>query len=201
MNVRINYKLDFTAGIYFNNALSMNNYTLRVWMITNATDAASQNIAFARLKYFIYSELDSTIFINKDDADQCTALVNAGLKITTMPGEPVDQLVGIMLYYKLNAIMEGRISVVETELSSELGEGLVYLHSEHENPDINNYPDWWTGTDPLHCDTQLMINDKIVAIHHTNAWRELDLGWPDHGSSEPDDNTVVFADFKQDDSK
>ena len=201
MNVRLNYKLNFTAGIYFNDTLSMNNYTLRIWMITNTLDATSQNKAFARLKYFIYSELDSTIFINKENVDQCTALAKAGLKITTMPGDPVDQLIGIMLYYKLSAIMEGRIAVIETELSSELGEGLVYLHSEHENPEINEHPDWWTSSDLLHCDTRLLVNDKIVAIHHTNAWRELDLGWPDVGNPEPEDNTVVFADFKQDDPK
>jgi hypothetical protein len=34
-----------------------------------------------------------------------------GINVTTLPEEPVDQIIGMMLYYKLNAIMEGRMIV------------------------------------------------------------------------------------------
>ena len=91
MNVRLKHDIVFTAGIYYNDVLRMNNYSLRLWMITNTYDASSHNIAFDRIKHFVYSEIDSTIFINSDDQLQCQQLVDAGLKITTMPGDPVDQ--------------------------------------------------------------------------------------------------------------
>ena len=118
MNVRLKHDMHFTAGVYYNGEMRMNNYNLRLWMITNTYDASSHNISFDRVKYFIYTEMDSTIFINGDDEEQCQQLVDAGLNITTLPGEPVDQLVGLMLYYKLNAIAETRMTIVETELSS-----------------------------------------------------------------------------------
>lgn len=201
MNVRIQYTLDFTAGIYYNNTVSMNNYTLRLWMITNTQNLANQNIAFARLKYYVYSVLDSTIFINSSEIEQQQRLIDAGLKVTNLPGDPVDQLIGIMLYYKLNAIMEDQITVIETEISSTLGESLVYLHSDQENSDLINYPAWWVDPGPSCYDGAVTDQEKIVAIHHSSAWRELELGWPDAEVSASEDNKVVFADFKKDDSK
>jgi len=71
MNVRLHYSADFTAGFYFNNKIYMNNYTLRLWMMTATTDESSHNVAFDRIKYFIGESLDSGIFINKDNEEQC----------------------------------------------------------------------------------------------------------------------------------
>lgn len=202
MNVRLKHDIVFTAGIYYNDVLRMNNYSLRLWMITNTYDASSHNIAFDRIKHFVYSEIDSTIFINSDNQLQCQQLVDAGLKITTMPGDPVDQLVGLMLYYKLNAITESRMTIVETELSSLLGESMSYLHSENETTEDIDRPDWWSSADLVHCDSNLIDPDKVVILHQSSIWRDLDLAWPNVEGAEETGNTVVFADFKgSDDTK
>ena len=198
MNVRLKNDLVFQAGVYYNGELRMNNYNLRLWMITNTHEPSSHNIAFDRIKYFVYSTLDSTIFINGDDEEQCQQLVNAGLKITTMPGEPVDQLIGIMLYYKLTAITEGRMNIVETELSSIMGDNMTYLHSESENPEDVICPAWWASPDLIHYNTDLVDSDKVVTMHQVSIWRDLDLAWPDEDVIESG-NTVVFADFKRSD--
>lgn len=201
MNVRLKHDMTFTAGVYYNGELRMNNYNLRLWMITNTIEPASHNISFERIKYFIYSEMDSTIFINGNDEEQCQQLAAAGLNITTMPGEPVDQLVGLMLYYKLNAIIETRMTIVETELSSIMGENMSYLHSENEMTENVVRPDWWTSADLVHCDIKLMDSDKVVTLHQSSVWRDLELSWPNYDSEniEETGNTVVFADFKSSD--
>ena len=197
MNVRLRHQMHFTAGVYWDGHTRMNNYTLTVWMTTACQDAADQNTAFERIKYFVYSELDSTIFINSEHDSQCQALSAAGLKITTMPGEPVDQLVGLMLYYKLNAIVEGRMIIEETELSSDMGENMTYLHAEHEQTDIPHQPDWWLAADPIHCDPALIDTDKVLNLPKATLWRDLDLAWTTPDSAEDTGNTVVFADFKK----
>ena len=114
MNVRLKHDLQFTAGIYHDDKLIMNNYTLRLWMTTNSENSIDQTISFERIKYFIYTQIDNTIFINSNQKAQCTLFSKAGLDITTLPSDPVDQLVGIMLYYKLNAIVEERMIIMET---------------------------------------------------------------------------------------
>jgi len=197
MNVRLKYDMTFTAGVYYNNSLRMNNYNLRLWMTTNTENSDDHAISFERVKYFIYSQIDSTIFINSDLKNQCDLFLQAGLNITTIPGDPVDQLVGIMLYYKLNAIMENRMIVVETELSSAFGEHMVYLHSEHENTSGYIQPTWWTSADLTHSDFESTNFDNVVAIPQSTAWRDIDLAWPDEPTNTDSGNVVVFANFKQ----
>ena len=198
MNVRLKHDLQFTAGIYHDNNLIMNNYTLRLWMTTNSENSVDQTIAFERIKYFIYTEIDNTIFINSNQKAQCTLFSKAGLDITTMPSDPVDQLIGIMLYYKLNAIAEERMIIMETEISSTYGANMTYLHSDFENTTGYKQPDWWTTPDLTHSDF-VMSNksEKVLSIPTSTDWRELDLAWSDEPDTGSEGNVVVFADFKQ----
>ena len=201
MNVRLQYPLNFTAGVYYDGELKMNNYTVKLWLITNTVDPDNHNICMDRIKYFFYDTLDSTIFINSELREQCLRYQTAGLKITTMPGEPVDQLIGIMLYYKLNAIMEERMTVMETETSSILGDSMIYMHGEHENTDGITAPNWWSTSDLVHCEYEIVNNDKIVDMHNASVWRDLNMAWPELDDVVTTGNTIVFADFKQDETK
>jgi len=199
MNVRLKYDFPFTAGIYHDGNFYMNNYALRVLMATVSENPGDQATAFERLKYFIYTCMESTIFIDEAETEQCNRYVQAGLRITTMPGAPVDQLIGIMLYHKLNAVMENRMIVFETEMSSAAGEYMVYLHSEEEHTVGYVQPEWWTTADLTHNEVALANSDNVVAIPQATAWRELDLAWTDDIVSDESGNVVVFADFKKPD--
>jgi hypothetical protein len=198
MNVRFKHDMHFTAGIFWDDKMRMNNYHLALWMNTNTSNTVDQNIAFERVKYFIYTQLDSTIFINKNLEIQCKKFQNAGLNITTLPGEPVDQLVGIMLYHKLNAITENRLDVVETELGSTQGENVVYLHSDYEQTLGFEISQWWLDPGMSHCDFITENSDKILSISDNSQWRDLDLDWSnDESVVDNPGNVVVFADFKK----
>lgn len=202
MNVRLETTLHFTAGVFWENQLRMNNYRVKLYMITVSTDGNEHNIALERIKYFIHNRLDSTIFINKSHYDQCMALSSAGLKITTLPEEPVDQVIGMMLYCKLNSIMEDRMIVHEIAVSSDLGDNITYLHCDDENLGPFNEDGWWYESDPIHYDLSLLKENKIVSVSHNGTWRELELAWANVQSSieSIDDNTVIF-DFKKDETK
>jgi hypothetical protein len=196
MNVRLKYDLHFNAGVYYRGNTILNNYSLRLWMITNTELPEDQNTAFERMKYFVYNHVDNTMFIDRAEQEQCARFLQAGLSITTMPGDPVDQLIGIMLYHKLNAIMEQRMTIVETELSSAQGQAMTYLHSEGENTLGVEPPAWWQNADLSHSDFALPESEKVVSMQSTTAWRELDLAWSDLPPSTDHGNIVVFADFK-----
>ena len=196
MNVRLKYDLHFNAGVYYNSNTILNNYSLRLWMITNTERAEDQNTAFERMKYFVYNHVDNTMFIDRAEQEQCAKFLQAGLSITTMPGDPVDQLIGIMLYHKLNAIMEQRMTIVETELSSSQGQAMTYLHSEEENTLGVEAPAWWQNADLAHSDFALPESEIVVSMQTTTAWRDLDLAWSELPPSMDHGNIVVFADFK-----
>lgn len=201
MNVRLKHNMMFTAGIYYAGEMRMNQYSLILNMTINSNDAVSHNVAFDRIKYFVYNTLDSTIFINQAHREQCEKFVQSGLSVTTMPGEPVDQLIGLMLYYKLNAIMEDRIVIDETEIASALGENMFYLHSDIERTDLESLPDWWGTADLTHNDYVLLQAEKIVNMPAHTAWRELNLNWPDPDTEIETGNIVVFADFNNNENK
>ena len=195
MNVRIAQLLSITAGSWYNETLEMNQYTIKLWMRTQTISEQEQNIAFQRMKHFIYYELDSTIFIDSVEQQKCVELSRAGLNVTPLPGLASDQLIGIMLFHKLNAIMEGRIAVVEVEISA--GDGVVYLHSDNETSTDIERPDWWDTADLTHSD---IVNntENIVNLKPVTTWRDLDLAWPDTENNNYA-NTIVFANFKDSD--
>lgn len=198
MNVKLEYNMSFTAGVWWEQRLIMNNYMVRVYMLTNCAESASQNTAFERLKYFVYNELSSTIFVNRDCELLCKHLASAGIKMTTLPTEPVDQLIGIMLYSKLNAIMEDRIVINEVAISSELGDNMIYLQTADETLGPFEPPGWWHDSNLIHYDLTLIDSDKVVAMHRAGAWRELGLAWAEQEPTPDSDNRVVFADFNPD---
>ena len=205
MNVRIQYAMRFMAGIYYEDRLQLNEYTVKTYMMTNTEDPEDHNIALNRIKHFVYNELESTIFVNEEDIEACEKLSAANLNITTMPGDPVDQLIGIMLYTKFKAITEERLLIGEVELNSVLGDGVIYLHGENENVEDVDPPEWWSSADLVHCEQDLINSEKVVTLHKGSVWRELALQWPDLEDNTPEDdetgNTVVFADFKKLDDK
>lgn len=202
MNVRLQYEVDFTAGFFFNDMLRMNNYKIRLWMMTTTTDSESHNIAFERIKYFIGQSLDSGVFINKDNEEQCKLLASAGVKIITLPEEPVDQLVGIMLYCKLNAICEDRMVIGEVEVRSELGGEVTYMHGEDEPIGPYDQAGWWNDANLIHYHSKITETENIVSLSTIASWRELDLHWPEDeiDNSQNTGNTIVFGNFGRDDT-
>lgn len=199
MNVRLIYPINFNAGVYHNGEMVMNNYTAKIYMMTNSTDSNITNTAFDRIKHFMYSQIDSCIFIDEDNVEQAKKFISAGINITTLPSEPADQLIGIMLFYKLTAITENKLLIGEVEISSQMGDGLVYIHGDQENLNELIIPEWWKTSDLTHADPDLTSSEKIVTITQTSVWREVGLAWDSEDVTVNTDpgNTIVFADFKQ----
>jgi len=199
MNVRLIYPLNFNAGVYYDGQIVMNNYTVKIYLMTASENSEINNTAFDRIKHFIFSQIDSCIFISDDMIEQARKFIAAGLNITTLPAEPADQLIGIMLYYKLTAITENKLLICEVEISSQLGDGLIYIHGDQENLNSLVIPEWWKTSDLTHADSELTSSEKIVTITQNSVWRDIGLGWHDQESDIKNEsgNTVVFADFKR----
>ena len=195
MNVRLQYDLDFLAGIYYDERLQLNSYSISMSLLTKTTDALNTNIAMDRLKYFVHGELANTVFVNQDSTERAEMMQIMGINVTTLPEEPVDQIVGMMLYYKLNAIMEGRMTVTRLDLSSILGDSVWYQHDEEEDsPGPFRVEGWWHAPTVQHDSIlESVTADNVVRVI-PNAWHELGLIWPEQ-ETEPTANTVVFANF------
>jgi hypothetical protein len=195
MNVRLQYDLEFLAGIYYDDCLQINSYDVSMSLLTKTKDSASTNIAMERLKAFVHGVLASTVFINQANMERAEFLQLGGCNITTLPEEPVDQIIGMMLYYKLNAIMEGRMTVTRLDLSSVLGDSVWYQHdAEEDSPGPFRVEGWWHAPTVQHNTIEAdALADNVLKVV-PNAWVEYGLTWPED-TPEPTANTVVFANF------
>jgi hypothetical protein len=164
-------------------------------LLTKTMDALNTNIAMDRLKMFMHGELANTVFINQDAKERAEMLQIMGVNVTTLPEEPVDQIIGMMLYYKLNAIMEGRMTVTRLDLMSVLGDSVWYQHdADEDSPGPFRAEGWWHEPTVQHNTVDVGdAGDNVVKVV-PNAWIEYGLTWPEN-TPEPTANTVVFANF------
>lgn len=200
MNIRLRHDTQFTAGVYYRDRVIMTTFSLKLWLLTTTEDSDDQNIAFDRIRYYINSVLQNTVFIDDDKIDACRRLASANVSVTTLPSSAVDQVIGLIIHTKLNAITEGRLAVIDTEISSGFGENLVYLHGEEEDSGVAQLEGWWRDADMSHYDPAIFnTGGKVVSLPYAKQWRDVGLSWADEDDSivfEPAaTNTVIFSDF------
>jgi predicted Fe-Mo cluster-binding NifX family protein len=201
MNVRLEYDMNWRAAIWFEDRMQINDYNAEISMYTNTTEQEDHVTCMARLNHFVYHELTNTMFIKQDNQEQLRALAAAGIKVTTLPEEPIDQIVGIALYCKLNAILEQRMVVTNVTVQSLLGDNVRYLHGSLESLGPCSDSGWWTDPGPIHSNFKPATSGKrVVKLNRTPTWRDLDLGWSGEEEPKNETNTVVFAKFPTDEN-
>lgn len=197
MNVRLQYSLEFPAAIYLDDQLQLNQYQINLSMVTASKDRLAINIAMERLRVFVHSELGNAIFINQQLMDQAEIMQMMGMNMVTLPDDPVDQIIGLMLYCKLNAIMEGVMIVTSLDICSKLGDEVWYEHCEEDAVGPLSQDGWWHSPTTQHNSIPTLENETNVVKVAPNAWIEYDLGWPDNtvDKTENSSHTVVYAKF------
>jgi len=195
MNVRLQYNLEFPGAVYFEENFQLNSYQVNLNMITATSDRVKINIAMERLQCFVHSELKNAVFINQNMQDVAEIMQMIGMNMVTLPDEPVDQIVGLMLYCKLNAIMEGVMTVTALDICSTLGDEVWYQHDETDalGPFVSD--GWWHESTVDHNNLTMLDTDEKVVEVRPNCWNEYGLSWPElETKKEP---TVVYATFQK----
>lgn len=197
MNVRLKYDTSFTAGVHWMDKLYMTNYDVNIRLVTNTVDSEAQNIAMMRLKSMVNDQFSNCVFINQNNQKQIKQYLSAGIEVVTIPEDPVDQVIGIMLFCKLNAVMEGRMLVSDLEVTSELGDMIYYVHSMEENTGPFADDGWWSNPEPVHNDISRYIkrvnDERIVEMQKHQTWKDFGFQWD---AEEPvNESTVVYVEF------
>jgi hypothetical protein len=200
MNVRLQYDLDFMAAIYYEGQLQFNNYSVSLNLLTQSREAANSNIAMERLRAFVHSELENAVFVGPSERDKADLFAMAGMNLVTLPEEPVDQVVGLMLYCKLNAVMENRMIVTALDIQSFLGDAVWYQHDEDDSIGPFSQDGWWHQSSCQHNDIEMDYNTENVVKVSTAGWHDYGLEWPEE-HVENSGNTVVFANFQKNENQ
>ena len=195
MNVRLQYDFDFLGAIMFEGRLQLNSYSVSLSLLTQTNDAASTNIAMERMRAFVMVELENAVFIGPSEHEKAELMTMMGMNVVTLPEEPVDQVIGLMLYCKLNAVMEGRMTVTALDLQSSLGDSVLYQHDEDDAVGPFVQDGWWHRPTCQHSNIEMESAENVVKVS-TAGWHEYGLEWPEE-HTENNGNTVVFANFQR----
>lgn len=199
MTARLKKTFGFYTGLLYQGKFMVNHWNINLDLLTVSDSSDQQNIAYERMKYWMQHVLDDSILVAHDDPALAT-VQNLDARIIALPDEPVDQIIGMMLYLKLNAIMENRMIVAATEIWSTQGDQTSYVHVGGENlgPDLGQ-DGWWTDPRPIFSMDRSQKNGKVVKLDRGSEWQDLGLAW---GSTDSDNSsTVVFAKFSRDEDQ
>jgi hypothetical protein len=197
MNVQLQHSRRFLAATWdpnnHANDLVMNDYNVTMKFCTRTNDQSEINIAVGRVLYFIDHELTDTVFVCDQHIEIAKMLRFMNINVTTVPHEPVDQIIGMMLYAKFRAMMQGRVDIVALEISSLQGQDVIYLHEHDEPLGPLADPGWWHQPDINHCSVAGAddINSPALDIQ-PDGWKELDLQWPQNQSQ----SKIVYVNFQ-----
>ena len=197
MTARIKREFNFQTGVNFNNKFLVNAYEVVMYFNVETDSIYEQNIALERLKYFIHEILDNSVFINSDLSEIIQKYQDAELKLCTLPSDPYDQIIAIMLLVKANSIMEDRIICTDISLTSALSDDVHCLHSIEENTGVFSENGWWNDSSPKFTNfKQKNKRQKLVQlVKSVSSWEEVFLGWDQGVDNIEQSAEVVFVNF------
>jgi hypothetical protein len=200
MNVKLSKSLAWSSAVVYDEGFYVNHYDIDVCLLTASMDLDQQNIAYDRMKVIVNDILQDAVFISSQ-SPKLMAYRNTGAKVIAFPEQPVDQIVGMMLMIKLNAVMQQRMVVTDIAICSHHGDDMKYYCSHDDNIGPFFQSGWWSDHRPT-CvlERPSRSRDKVVAMDRITEWSEYGLEWEstDHAAS---DNKVVFADFPKNENK
>lgn len=188
MITRIERDVFLVAGIHFDDDYFINTYDLTLSMLVETDIPKEHTIAMERLDFFIKNVVTNSVFVNEENHDAIEKYMDAGMTITTLPGEPFDQIVAMAILLKLNTIMENRIKITDIVIGSLLGEGIRYpiVAETAENADIMLGDKWWYSNDLETTNQNIFLfepENNIVKLFDDSIWAEHNLSWKDKPKS------------------
>jgi hypothetical protein len=180
LTTRIEREFSFQAGVYFQEEFLMNVYTMTLYMEVETESIREQNVAMERIKYFLNECLENSIFVQDTEQKIIEKYNTCGFKVCTVPEEPYDQIITLLLLVKLNSITEGRLIITDITLGSRISDK-VRFNCDIESPrGPLEASGWWTDSSTSMSDIKKTLKkDKVVKLIKTPStdWAEFNLVW------------------------
>jgi len=200
MNVRLSIDFKFTAAFVYQRNLEMNNYEGTLAFTTNTVDSREQAIAVDRIRFFIDSVLESSIFINAEHTTEVDAYRVAGANVIALPEDPYDQIISMMLFTKFAAITEDKITVDSLTLSSTAGANVKFFLEFDESRGPFDNAGWWSDSSIITQDIDNTLNNSVVTLDaQRTPWESFYLGWADPAQRSEVIPNVVVGKFNEKD--
>ena len=197
MTARIHKSFELLAGLHFNGKYYVNQYLVDATFTVDTDSISEQNIAMERIKFFLHECLEHSVFVNQTDIETIEKYTKAGMNVSTLPEDPYDQIIGIMLMTKLNSITEGRLTIIDLAIESSMSDGVSCCMSEDESLGPFYEKGWWNEPSQRINDITEK-NKKVVKLSKSKTeWQDVYLDWEEKANTTPAE--IVFASFDKTD--
>lgn len=178
-NTRIEKDFYFHAALHFENKFYINAYDLTLSLLIETDSVREQNVCVERISYFIDELFKNCIFIYAGEGMAKEQYHASSIRICELPEEPYDQLVGMVIMQKLNAILEKRMKLTDMVISSSMSDGVRYTIISEISENVLDGNFWWNKNDMTLCDStgKFCDRDNVVSLFSNDEWENLGLSW------------------------
>jgi hypothetical protein len=177
MSIKIQKDFVFESAIHFEGSFLINFYELTLHMTVDTDDMREQNIALERINYFLANHIENHIWVSSEEKKAIEAYQKANISVLEIPEEPFDQIVGMILLLKINAITEGKISVTNIIFGSKLTNNIKFDTSVEEAEALFAGKFWWNTSSPSTVARHINKKEKVVKLVYEDNWNEFGLSW------------------------
>ena len=194
MNLRISKSWQWSSGMVLEGDFAINHYDATVDMTTQTDDEVEHSIALDRQHWWFINVMQDAVLMH-DASPLLVPYQQTGQRIVALPYLPVDHVILIMLYCKLNAIMDHRITVNNISLCSSRGDRVIYSHGIDDDDLEFQVDGWWCENLASWANNvQKSSPDSIISLERLPHWHDLGLSWP---SVDQSSSVVDFRDGKK----
>lgn len=161
-----------------------NTYEVCLGISPTTNNIDHQNIGFERIKFFLRNICQNSVLvsIHNDNFESLKKLTNS--RIMTLPDEPSDQLLVVLLFHKINSVIGKYFDCDYIILESFQGENIKYQYdSDYDSSFIDEKiyftrelrekkSPWWYRND-----TTITDSFKDMSIEQEFTWAELNLSY------------------------
>lgn len=170
----------FSCCIVVDTQLLPNTFDVKINLLPSNNTQKNYNVALERISILFREVLEDSILIGPDSVSKFKNAMGLNGIIHTLPDEPYDHLMSIVLHTKITAMLEGVFSVERVSVTSTQGQGVTHTFENDEdidvlrelidNPDLQEYVDYWYTT-----------NVNFIRLHpngiklESQSWDKEDL--------------------------
>ena len=199
MTARISRDFEFQCCVHFRDQFFINLYKATVDFLVESDSIREQNIALERIKYFLTYCIEGSVFINLTENSAIEKYTEASMKACTLPEDPYDQIIAIMLVTKFNAITEGRLLATHITIKSRMSDDVSFMYDIEESAGPFQESNWWNDNSTKI--SEVLSNKKnkkiLKAINPNIPWDEVYLTWEEPNESTKSTPTaeILFGSF------
>jgi len=182
----ISWTAEFTAINCYRDIIEPCNYTISIDFNDQSQEEQDPFTAFGRIRYLMKELYQDAIFVYVANPLLPILHKKFSPRIITMPYAPSNFAIGLVTWYKILSITQGRVSMEHIGVSCDKSDDLT-LHIDEEiatsdevmaDMAFKNWekPAWWFRNTPTTWDIPLVKKKDIEVVYDENEWPE-NLQW------------------------